>query len=45
MLEDLIKLDDLLREFWQGFFEDFPVPELIGMLIGTAILALILMSI
>lgn len=22
-MDDLIKLDDLLREFWEGVFEDF----------------------
>lgn len=45
MLEDLIKLDDLLREFWQGFFENFPLRDLFWMLAGTSVLALILMAI
>lgn len=45
MMEDLIKLDKLLEAFWQGFFEDFPVWDLIGMLVGTAILALVLLAI
>lgn len=45
MLEDLIKLDDVLREFWQGFFEDFPLLDLLGMMIGVAIFALILLII
>ncbi len=43
MMQDLIKLDDLLREFWQSFFKDFPLLDLLGMLIGVAIIAIILM--
>lgn len=45
MMEDLIKLDDLLREFWESFFEDFPFRDLLILVAGTAILALILLTI
>ena len=45
MMEDLIKLDDLLREFWESFFEDFPMLDLLGMLIVVAIITIIFMFI
>lgn len=44
-MDALIELDDVLREFWLGFFQDFPLRDLIIMLGGTAILAFILMTI
>jgi hypothetical protein len=45
MMEDLIKLDDLLREFWEGFFKEFPMLDLFGMLIVVAIITIIFMFI
>lgn len=45
MLDDLIELDDVLREFWHGFFEDFPLRDLCWVLAGSGILALILLAI
>lgn len=45
MMQDLIKLDDLLREFWEGFFQDFPFRDLLVLLVGTAIITLIMLII
>lgn len=45
MMKDLIKLDDLLREFWESLFEGFPFRGLLILLIGAAIFAIILLLI